>query len=61
MDCFLLQGEIYINGQTHKTHSKECKQVIGVVPQKLCPLYPKLTAWENLMFLGHMYGLREVH
>jgi ABC-2 type transport system ATP-binding protein len=49
-------GEIYINGQTHKTHSKECKQVIGVVPQEIA-LYPKLTAWENLMFLGHMYGL----
>ena len=49
-------GEIYINGKTHKTHSKECKQVIGVVPQEIA-LYPKLTAWENLMFLGHMYGL----
>lgn len=50
-------GEIYINGLTHKTHSKECKQVIGVVPQEIA-LYPKLTAWENLMFLGHMYGLK---
>jgi ABC-2 type transport system ATP-binding protein len=50
-------GEIYINGLTHKTHSTECKQVIGVVPQEIA-LYPKLTAWENLMFLGHMYGLK---
>ena len=49
-------GEIYINGQTHKTHSKECKQAIGIVPQEIA-LYPTLTAWENLMFLGHMYGL----
>ena len=49
-------GEIYINGQTHKTHSKQCKQVIGIVPQEIA-LYPKLTAWENLMLLGHMYGL----
>lgn len=49
-------GEIYINGKTHKTHSNECKQIIGVVPQEIA-LYPKLTAWENLMFLGHMYGL----
>ncbi|MCD6019327.1 MAG: transporter ATP-binding protein [Bacteroidetes bacterium] len=49
-------GEILINGRTHKTHSKECKQVIGVVPQEIA-LYPQLTAWENLMFLGHMYGL----
>ncbi len=50
-------GEIFINGLTHKTHSKQCKQVIGVVPQEIA-LYPKLTAWENLMFLGHMYGLK---
>lgn len=49
-------GEIYINGHTHKTNSKKCKQVIGVVPQEIA-LYPQLTAWENLMFLGHMYGL----
>ena len=50
-------GEIYINGFTHKTNSKQCKQAIGVVPQEIA-LYPKLTAWENLMFLGHMYGLK---
>jgi ABC-2 type transport system ATP-binding protein len=50
-------GKIYINGHTHETHSKESKQVIGVVPQEIA-LYPKLTAWENLMFLGHMYGLK---
>ena len=49
-------GEIYINGLTHKSNSRACKQVIGVVPQEIA-LYPKLTAWENLMFLGHMYGL----
>ena len=50
-------GEIYINGLTYKTHSKECKQAIGVVPQEIA-LYPTLTAWENLNFLGHMYGLK---
>lgn len=50
-------GKIYINGHTHETHSKECKQAIGVVPQEIA-LYPTLTAWENLMFLGHMYGLK---
>ncbi len=50
-------GKIYINGHTHETHSRESKQVIGVVPQEIA-LYPKLTAWENLMFLGHMYGLK---
>jgi ABC-2 type transport system ATP-binding protein len=49
-------GEIFVNGFTHKTNSKACKQAIGVVPQEIA-LYPKLTAWENLIFLGHMYGL----
>ena len=51
------EGEIYINGLTHKLHSNQCKQSIGVVPQEIA-LYPKLTAWENLLFLGHMYGLK---
>ncbi len=50
-------GKIFINGHTHETHSKESKQAIGVVPQEIA-LYPKLTAWENLTFLGHMYGLK---
>ncbi len=50
-------GEILINGLSHKTHSNQCKQAIGVVPQEIA-LYPKLTAWENLIFLGHMYGLK---
>ena len=60
MLCGLLKtdsGEIYINGLTHQSDSKACKQMIGVVPQEIA-LYPKLTAWENLIFLGHMYGLR---
>jgi len=43
-------GEIYINGNTHKTHSKECKQVIGVVPQEIA-LYPE-NVKENLRILG---------
>lgn len=50
-------GSILINGKTHQTHSRECKQIIGVVPQEIA-LYPKLTAWENLLFLGHMYGIK---
>jgi ABC-2 type transport system ATP-binding protein len=51
------EGTIIINGKTHQTNSKECKQMIGVVPQEIA-LYAKLTAWENLMFLGHMYGIK---
>jgi len=51
------EGIITINGKTHQANSKECKQMIGVVPQEIA-LYTKLTAWENLMFLGHMYGIK---
>ena len=51
------KGEIFINGLTHKSNSDACKQAIGVVPQEIA-LYPKLTAYENLLFLGHMYGLK---
>jgi ABC-2 type transport system ATP-binding protein len=50
-------GSIIINGKTHHTHNKECKQIIGVVPQEIA-LYPKLTVWENLMFIGRMYGIK---
>ncbi len=51
------EGSIFINGKSMQTHSKECKQIIGVVPQEIA-LYPTLTAWENLIFLGHMYGIK---
>jgi len=50
-------GEVLINGLDMQKHPRECKQLIGVVPQEIA-LYPKLTAWENLLFLGHMYGLK---
>jgi ABC-2 type transport system ATP-binding protein len=51
------EGIITINRKTHQSNSRECKQMIGVVPQEIA-LYSKLTAWENLMFLGHMYGIK---
>ncbi|MGZ3885669.1 MAG: ABC transporter ATP-binding protein [Bacteroidia bacterium] len=50
------KGSITIDGFAMSTSSKQAKQLIGVVPQEIA-LYPKLTAWENLMFLGHMYGI----
>lgn len=36
---------------------QEIKQMIGVVPQEIA-LYPTLTAFENLRYIGNMYGLR---
>jgi ABC-2 type transport system ATP-binding protein len=50
------QGEILIRGKNLSSHSKEIKQIIGVVPQEIA-LYGKLTAYENLFFLGQMYGI----
>jgi ABC-2 type transport system ATP-binding protein len=52
-------GEICINGLNNSIYKKETKQLIGVVPQEIA-LYAKLTAYENLMFLGQMYGIETV-
>src|SRR3954465_4956316 len=49
-------GEISINGFNTQKQSNEAKRLIGVVPQEIA-LYGKLTAWENLIFLGHLYGI----
>lgn len=49
-------GKIITNGWDTAVDSKKIKQIIGVVPQEIA-LYPKLTAYENLLFLGHMYGI----
>lgn len=50
------EGQIITNGWDIATDSKKIKQIIGVVPQEIA-LYAKLTAYENLLFLGHMYGI----
>jgi len=50
-------GSIRINGLDLRTETPACKQLLGVVPQEIA-LYSRLTAWENLNFLGHMYGLK---
>lgn len=49
-------GEIIINSKNSSDNLEETKQIIGVVPQEIA-LYPRLTAYENLMFLGQMYGI----
>ncbi|MDY7393889.1 ABC transporter ATP-binding protein [Aureibaculum sp. 2210JD6-5] len=59
MICGLLKptsGQITINGLSFKENAKKIKQAIGVVPQEYA-LYPTLTAYENLMYFGAMYGL----
>ncbi|QCX39614.1 ABC transporter ATP-binding protein [Aureibaculum algae] len=59
MLCGLLKptaGKIKINGLSFKENAKNIKQAIGVVPQEYA-LYPTLSAYENLMYFGAMYGL----
>jgi ABC-2 type transport system ATP-binding protein len=49
-------GDATIGGRSISKDPMAVKQVIGVVPQELA-LYEDLTARENLIFWGQMYGL----
>jgi ABC-2 type transport system ATP-binding protein len=49
-------GDATIGGHSITKDPMAVKQVIGVVPQELA-LYEDLTARENLIFWGQMYGL----
>lgn len=49
-------GSFAIGGLNYKDHQKQLKQFIGTVPQEYA-LYPSLTAQENLMYFGSMYGI----
>lgn len=58
--CGLLRqtnGEVYIQGLNHHHQSDQIKKLIGIVPQDIA-LYPTLTAFENLEYVGNMYGLK---
>ena len=58
--CGLLvptQGEVSVLGLSLKNQLEEIKKRIGVVPQDIA-LYPTLTAFENLQYIGNMYGLK---
>ncbi len=58
--CSLLKptsGSFSINGLNYASNKKELKQLIGIVPQEYA-LYPSLTAFENLVYFGSMYGLK---
>jgi ABC-2 type transport system ATP-binding protein len=49
-------GDATIGGNSIAKDSMAVKQMIGVVPQEIA-LYEDLTAQENLLFWGQMYGL----
>ncbi|PKN93713.1 MAG: export ABC transporter ATP-binding protein [Chloroflexi bacterium HGW-Chloroflexi-6] len=50
------EGDATIGGHSIRKDPMAVRQVIGVVPQDLA-LYEDLTARENLIFWGQMYGL----
>ena len=51
------EGDASIMGHSVTRDSKAAKTSLGVVPQELA-IYPDLSARENLVFWGKMYGLR---
>jgi len=50
-------GEISVMGCSVRKDPMAVKAAIGVVPQEIA-IYPDLSAQENLVFWGKMYGLR---
>jgi ABC-2 type transport system ATP-binding protein len=50
-------GSFTINNLMYSDNALEIKKLIGVVPQEYA-LYPTLTAKENLLYFGSMYGLK---
>jgi ABC-2 type transport system ATP-binding protein len=57
--CGLLSqdsGTVLVMGLEPRHHPRQVKKLIALVPQHIA-LYERLTASENLFFLGKMYGL----
>jgi ABC-2 type transport system ATP-binding protein len=50
-------GSFTIDNLVYSKNADEIKKIIGVVPQEYA-LYPTLTARENLLYFGSMYGLK---
>ena len=51
-------GKIYINSLDLDGDLKKIKRLMGVVPQEMA-FYEELTAKENLLFWGKLYGVRK--
>jgi ABC-2 type transport system ATP-binding protein len=59
MVCGLLPadaGTVTVGGMKMTTDTLKPKSLIGLVPQELA-IYPDLSARENLMFFGRLYGI----
>jgi ABC-2 type transport system ATP-binding protein len=58
LSCLLepTAGDARIAGHSIRKEPQEVKRLLGVVPQDIA-LYPTLSARENLVFWGQMYGM----
>jgi ABC-2 type transport system ATP-binding protein len=52
------EGTAVVDGYDIRTQADEVRKRIGLVAEKLI-LYPRLTATENLMFFGELYGMNK--
>ncbi len=62
LSCLLAptSGDALVMGQSIVRAPRAVKQAIGVVPQEVA-IYDDLSARQNLVFWGHMYGLKGCH
>lgn len=51
-------GEASVLGLSTKAESAAIQRRVGLVPQHIA-LYPTLSAWENLVYIGQLYGLEK--
>ncbi len=51
------EGTFTIEGFSYEKNAMDIKRMIGVVPQEYA-LYPTLTAKENLVYFGSMFGIK---
>ena len=60
MACLLAptSGSLRLFGRAADPHDRSLRHLLGIVPQELA-LYGELTARENLVFFGGLYGLGE--
>ena len=49
-------GTIHLNNTDLFSETNSCKKIIGIVPQEIS-LYDELSAEENLLFFGEIYGI----
>jgi ABC-2 type transport system ATP-binding protein len=52
------EGTVTINNMPVAKNAVACKKIIGVVPQEIA-LYDRLSAEENLLFWGSLYGVEK--